>query len=85
MDDLTLTQIVDMATIAAKGKEFSQDYEFPNGMKVTVTRNFMIPGGKHGYMGVLPFDKDGRQLDSRAENWMTTTDVARKMQLLASE
>jgi hypothetical protein len=36
-------------------------------------------------MAVLPIDKDGRQIDERAEEWLTALDVAVKMDVLASE
>lgn len=87
MDSMTLNAIVDMVTVATRtrGGEFSQEYPFANGTKMVVSRNFMIPGGAAGFIGVLPFDKEGNQIDARAENWLTTADVAEKMEILASE
>lgn len=87
LDNMALNAIVDMAGIAARtrGGEFTAEYEFSNGTKMVVSRNFMVPGGKHGYMGVLPYDASGKQIDERADNWLTVTDVAQKMQILASE
>jgi hypothetical protein len=85
MKTQTLVNIVDMCTFAASSVDFSQVYEFENGTKMSVSRNAMLGGHRAGYMGVLPYDKAGNQIDARAENWLTALEVAQKMEILASE
>lgn len=85
MNSKTLANVVDMCTFAASSVDFSQVYEFDNGTKLVVSRNAMLGGHRAGYMGVLPYDKAGNQIDARAENWLTALDVAQKMEILASE
>lgn len=85
MQTKTLANIVDMCNFAASSVDFSQTYEFDNGTKMSVSRNAMIGGNKAGYMGVLPYDKAGNQIDGRAETWLSALEVAQKMEILASE
>jgi hypothetical protein len=85
MNTKTLSNVVDMCNFAASSVDFSQVYEFDNGMKVVVSRNAMVGGHRAGYMAVLPYDKAGNQIDARAEEWLTALDVAQKMQIIASE
>jgi hypothetical protein len=85
MNATLTTNIVDMCTFAASSVDFSQVYAFDNGTKMSVSRNAMIGGHRAGYMGVLPYDKAGNQIDERAENWLTALEVAQKMEILASE
>lgn len=82
--DLNTAQAI-MRTLVADTADFSHVFIFPNGTSMVVTRNHMIPGGKVGYVGVLPYDKAGNQIDERAENWLTADEVAVKMEILASE
>lgn len=78
-------QVTKMRNLAASPKDFSHLFIFENGTAMSVSRNPMIPGGKVGYVGVLPYDKAGNQIDERAENWLTAAEVAVKMEILASE
>lgn len=80
-----IANIVDMTRWAASSGYFSQTYAFPNGTSLVVSRNPMTQGYKSGCMAVLPIDKDGKQVDERAEGWLTALDVAVKMDILASE
>lgn len=66
-------------------KDLSEEYTFDNGTKMVVSRNHMIGGGRHGYVGALPYDKAGNQVDERAEAWLTATEVAEKMMELSEE
>lgn len=79
------TQVSRMRELVAGAEDFSHMFLFDNGTSMVVTRNHMIPGGKNGYVGVLPYDKAGDQIDERAENWLTASEVAVKMELLAEE
>lgn len=74
-----------MRELVAGADDFSHDFRFENETSMVVSRNHMIPGGKCGYVGVLPYDKAGDQIDERAENWLTADEVAVKMEILASE
>ncbi|QFG12165.1 Hypothetical Protein OBI_RACECAR_37 [Arthrobacter phage Racecar] len=80
-----IRNIVDMTRFASSGVEFSQVYGFDNGTKMVVSRNSMIRGAKAGFMGVLPYDKAGNQIDERAEHWLSAEEVAEKMAILAEE
>jgi hypothetical protein len=80
-----IANIVDMVRMAESGGYFSTTYTFPNGTAMVVSRNPMTKGYKSGCMAVLPIDKDGRQIDERAEEWLIALDVAVKMDILASE
>jgi len=85
MNTKLIHNIVDMTRFAASMVDFSQVYAFDNGTKMVVSRNAMVRGAKAGFMGVLPYDKAGNQIDERAEMWMSAEDVADKMAILASE
>lgn len=74
-----------MRALVADTADFSHVFHFQNGTSMVVSRNAMIPGGKVGYVGVLPYDKAGNQIDERAENWLTAEEVTNKMEILASE
>lgn len=78
-------QVSLMRALVAGSEDFNHLFLFENGTAMSVSRNHMIPGGKHGYVGVLPYDKAGEQIDARAENWLTADEVADKMDILASE
>lgn len=85
MNKTLISNIVQMATSVAIPGDFSSEYTFDNGTKMVVSRNHMIGGGRHGYVGALPYDKAGNQVDERAEAWLTATEVAEKMVVLAEE
>lgn len=85
MNPTLIANIVDMTRWAASDGYFSQTYTFPNGTSMTVSRNPMVKGYKVGCMAVLPYDKAGRQVDERAEEWLNALEVALKMEILASE
>ena len=85
MNKKLIHNIVDMTRWACSTGHFSQTYTFDNGTEMTVSRNPMTRGHKSGLLAALPFDKSGNQLDERAEDWLTAQDVAKKMEILASE
>ena len=85
MNATLIRNIVDVTTWIASPGHFSQTYEFDNGTSMSVSRNPMTRATWSGLVAVLPYDKDGRQLDERAEDWLTAYDVAQKMEILASE
>lgn len=85
MNELLLKNIIDMTFFAASSVDFSQVYAFENGTKMAVSRNGMTGGYRSGLMAVLPYDKAGKQIDERAEAWLTAFEVAQKMEILASE
>lgn len=85
MNSNLIANIVDMTRMSSTGGYFSTRYAFPNGTALVVSRNPMTKGYKSGCMAVLPYDKEGKQVDDRAEEWLTALDVAIKMELLASE
>lgn len=85
MNQTLISNIVDMTRWASSEGHFSQTYKFDNGTEMSVSRNPMTRAYKSGLMAVLPYDKDGRQIDERAEDWLTALDVALKMEILASE
>lgn len=85
MNPNLIANIVDMTRCAASGADISTRYAFPNGTAMVVSRNPMTKGYKSGCLSVLPYDKAGNQIDARAEEWLTSLDVAIKMEILASE
>lgn len=85
MNTKLIHNIVDMTRFAVSSVDFQQVYGFDNGTKMAVSRNRMTPGSKAGYMAVLPYDKAGKQIDERAEAWLSAEEVAEKMEILASE
>lgn len=85
MNKTLIRNIVDMARWVATEGYFSQLYEFDNGTALSVSRNPYTPGSATGLVSVLPYDKDGKQVDERAENWLTALEVAEKMEVLAAE
>lgn len=85
MNKTLIHNIVDMTRFAAASVDFSQVYGFDNGTKMVVSRNAMTGGSRAGYLAVLPYDKAGKQVDERAEAWLSAEDVAEKMEILAAE
>lgn len=85
MNKKLIHNIVDMTRFASSMVNFSQVYAFDNGTKLAVSRNQMTGGHRSGLMAVLPYDKAGKQVDERAEAWLTAEEVAEKMEILASE
>lgn len=85
MNPNLIANIVDMTRMSSTSGYFSTRYAFPNGAALVVSRNPMTKGYKSGCMAVLPYDKEGNQIDERAEEWLTALDVAIKMEVLASE
>ena len=85
MTKTLIHNIVDMTRFAANSVDFAQVYSFDNGTKMAVSRNSMTGGSRGGFMAVLPYDKAGKQVDERAESWLTAEEVAEKMEVLASE
>lgn len=85
MNATLIANIVDMTRLSCSNGHFSTHYAFPNGTSMVVSRNPMTRGFKSGCMAVLPYDKEGNQLDARAEDWLSALDVAVKMEILASE
>jgi len=85
MNSRLIRNIVDMTRFSASSVDFSQVYGFDNGTKMAVSRNAMTGGSRGGFMAVLPYDKAGKQVDERAESWLTAEEVAEKMEILASE
>lgn len=85
MNHTLIANIVDMTRMAASGTDMSIRYAFPNGTAMMVSRSPMTKGYRSGCLSVLPYDKAGSQIDERAEEWLTSLDVAIKMEILASE
>lgn len=85
MNKTLLTNIVDMTRWASSAGYFSQTYTFDNGTELWVSRNPMTGGYASGLLAALPVDASGRQLDERADAWLTALEVAQKMEILASE
>jgi hypothetical protein len=85
MNKTLIHNIVDMTRFAASSVDFSQVYAFSNGTKMVVSRNHMTGGSRAGYLSVLPYGKDNKQIDERAEEWLSAEEVAEKMEILASE
>jgi hypothetical protein len=85
MNATLIAAIVDVTRWITSEGHFSQTYTFDNGTSMVVSRNPMTRATWSGLCAALPIDKDGRQLDERAEDWLTAYDVAQKMDILASE